>query len=93
MIEVRRKDYPAIRGQHRSFPARYECRYFNNGQEIAKYTSIDDTLRVRSELISHNKRKSTYENAITGKYGEVYQYLFAMLKVDENSSIYEYMYA
>lgn len=97
MIEVKRIDHEAINGRYGYFPAWYEVKYFytptfRNKVEIAKYSSKDDVLRVRSEYIAHGRR-SSYDNALHGNFTDAYRYLFDMLNVDETSSIGEYMYA
>lgn len=92
-VNVERKNYPERVGKNGLIiPAEYKCRYLHDGKEIAQYFSRRDVLYLRTDFIGGDFSKSAYERAITCKYAEAYQYLFAMLGVDETSTISEYMY-
>lgn len=101
MITVKRNNHPAreIRSRHtgeviRTIPEHYECGYFYEGREIARYWSQDDCLCLRTEYIGCDFKRSAYDRAVSSeKYGEAYQYLFAMLNVDRTSNISEYCFA
>ncbi len=95
MVEVKRTNYPARTIKYRSgrekyLPEWHECRYLHNGREIATYNSNDDILYCKTDLIGHDFKRSVYDRATTCKLKDAFCYLFAMLGVDETSSISEY---
>ena len=97
MIEVRRRDYPAqtyrLHGHEFSENARYECRYFHQGREIARYDSKTDCLYLKTDLIGHDFKKTKYDRALRCQTKEAYSYLFDMLGIDRDSNLGEYTYA
>ena len=100
-IEVKRNNYPErVRTSRHTgkvlsvTPAFHVCGYFHNGREIAKYDSRDDCLYLRTDYIGCDFSRSAYDRAVSSeRFGEAYRYLFAMLNVDQTSTISEYMYA
>jgi hypothetical protein len=108
-IEVERRDYPARKikyryGRIKEVPARYEVVYKHNGKEIASYDSRYDTIYINDDYADQGVKtdrkswdewcqKTPYEKAITCPNHEVYEYLFAMLKVDETTHLSEKMSA
>ena len=86
MIEVRRTNYPG-RLYH---SGHYTVDYFHDRKKIAFYDSRSDTLYLRTELIGSDFKRSAYERAKTCESKDVYEYLFAMLNVDETTKISEF---
>ena len=84
MIQVERRNYNN---------GEYRCRYYFLGREIANYSSSSDTIFLRTEFIGCDFSKSAYERALDCKLAEAYKYLFAMLGIDETSSVSDYMFA
>lgn len=96
MVDVIRKDYPAKtwidkRGNEHYKPAHYFCDYVYRGREIAYYCSTDDVLYLNSECIDKNYKDKTFNRALNGSYSSAYKYLFELLKVDENTTISEFL--
>lgn len=96
MITLKRYDhkkatmYPGTR-REKTIPAFYECYYYHDGKEIAWYNSKNDTLYLKTRLISKDRSLNYYNRALAGDYHEAYAYLFNMLGVDETSTMTEYM--
>ena len=96
MIQVKRYDYDEKTihykdGRVRVIPKHHECYYYYNGMEIATYESKDDVLYLKTRCIERDRTKSDYRRALDGQFKEAFGYLFAMLGVDENSRLSEYM--
>lgn len=97
MITVERKDFPArdIKNKRtgeviKTIPARYTCRYYHQGREIAFYESDFDCLYLKTDLILRDFSKPIHYRALNGKCKEVFAYLFDMLNVDETSRLSEF---
>lgn len=98
MIQVKRIDHPEWTGKNRfgktvTRPASHECIYRYEGREIARYTSRNDCLMLRTDYIGCDFDKSIFERATSCEYADAYKYLFGMLGVDETSHMSEYTYA
>lgn len=104
MIKVKREDYPAHTFRGVKYPARFTCRYFFEGREIANYDSKDDIIYLNSDLLDTLKDgtrnrdrarwdKPKFERALDCKYADAFKELFEMLGADETTQFSEFMNA
>ena len=90
-------------GTEKFIPARYECKYRYEGKTIGFYDSKDDIVYLNDDYINagldYRDRKkwakwchtSPYDRAKSCPNHEAYDYLFAMLGIDETTRLSEYM--
>ena len=97
-IIVKLEKYPAREFRGKITPAYHKTHYYYNSCEIAFYDSRDDTIYLNSDVIDiaeSGKRVirtgNQYKRAISGKYREVYKYLFSMISADETSFYSEFI--